>query len=92
METRYYITIFKSKNHAMQVYYTLEKLGYKKFQLISTPCEIKAGCSYSIKFFDLDDFKIVKEVSTRLNIIIESLYRIQRKDKKKTNNNLSYLI
>lgn len=92
MEEKYYIAVFKSKNYAMQVNYVLEKLGHKEFQLISTPCEIKAGCNYSIKFLNLDDFEKIKEVSIKLDVAIDDLYRIQRKDGRKVIKNLNYLI
>lgn len=38
---KYYICLLSTKNYAMQVMYVLEKLGYKRFELIFTPYEIK---------------------------------------------------
>lgn len=57
---KYYIAVFKSKNYAVQLYYKLEKAGYGMFQLISTPCQLRGGCSYSIKFSRLNDINYFK--------------------------------
>ncbi|WP_416197858.1 MAG: Se-S-carrier domain-containing protein [Sporanaerobacter sp.] len=91
-DEKYYIAVFKSKNYAIQIQYILENLGYSCFQLISTPCELKAGCSYSIKFKDINYLEILKRETSKLNTDIESLYCIERKNGKKTIKNLNYLI
>ncbi len=45
----YYLVVFQSKNHALLIYKILESKGYDFFKLVSTPCFLKSGCSYSIK-------------------------------------------
>lgn len=76
--SEYYITLFESKNQAIHLYYILERKGYCNFQLVSTPCNLKAGCSYSIKFNKLDDFKIIKQASDKLKMKITDVYIIKR--------------
>lgn len=80
---KYYIVVFNSKNVAIQTYYDLEKKGYTRFQLISTPCKIKAGCSYSIKLNDLNDINLILNESKATNEILKDIYMIERKDGKK---------
>ena len=71
---RYYICAFTSKNMAMYLFSILDRLGYKEFQLISTPCEIKAGCSYSIKFSNIKYLDILKREAKKLDIDIVDIY------------------
>ncbi|WP_077367782.1 DUF3343 domain-containing protein [Anaerosalibacter sp. Marseille-P3206] len=92
IEDKYYIAIFKSKSYAIQINYILENLGYKNFQLVSTPCQIQAGCGYSIKFKEMRQLDILKREARSLNTNIESLYCIERKNGSKTIKNLNYLI
>ncbi|WP_352418528.1 putative Se/S carrier-like protein [Proteiniborus sp.] len=77
---KYYITVFKSKNYAVQLYYKLEKSGYGIFQLISTPCHLRGGCSYSIKFNKLNDLNYLKQYSRDFSEEIQGLYCVERKD------------
>ncbi len=91
-EEKYYLAIFKSKNYAIQINYILENLGYRNFQLVSTPCEIQAGCGYCIKFREVKDLEILKSESKNIHVNIESLYCIERKGGMKTIKNLNYLI
>ncbi|HSH37062.1 DUF3343 domain-containing protein [Schnuerera sp.] len=79
MDYKYYIIVFKSKNMAVYTFSILEKLGYKNFQLISTPCGIKAGCSYSIKFKNIRYFNIIKKEAKKINAEIEGVYLVERK-------------
>lgn len=79
----YYIVVFNSKNVAIQTYYNLEKKGNMKFQLISTPCKIKAGCSYSIKFNDLRDINMLLNESKSMSKNLKDIYLVERKDGKK---------
>lgn len=92
IEEKYYIAVFKSKSYAIQINYVLENLGYNNFQLVSTPCEIQAGCGYSIKFKGMQDLEILKRESKSLHVNIESLYLIERKGGRKTIKNLNYII
>ena len=92
IEEKYYLAIFKSKNYAIQINYILENLGYRNFQLVSTPCEIQAGCGYCIKFRDVKDLDILKSESKSIHVNIERLYCIERKGGMKTIKNLNYLI
>lgn len=80
---KYYIIVFNSKNVAIQIYYNLETKGNTKFQLISTPCKIKAGCSYSIKFNDLRDINMLLNESKHINKNSNDIYLVERKDGKK---------
>ena len=77
---RYYICAFATKNMAIYLFSILDGLGYKEFQLISTPCEIQAGCSYSIKFTNIKDLDILKREAKNLNIEIGDIYFFERKD------------
>lgn len=81
---RYYIYAFTSKNMAMYLFSILDRLGYKEFQLISTPCEIKAGCSYSIKFSNIKYLDILKREAKKLDIDIVDIYFFERKDGKRS--------
>ena len=80
---RYYICAFSTKNIAMYIFSNLNRLGYEEFQLISTPCEIQAGCSYSIKFANIKDLDILKEKAKNLDIEIGDIYFFERKDGKR---------
>ena len=65
---KYYIAVFQSRNHALQLYQYLNRQKYTQYELISTPCKIKAGCSYSIKFIDLNEHELLKNVANKANI------------------------
>lgn len=80
---KHYICVFKTKNMAIYTLTTLERLGYKNFQLISTPCEIKAGCNYSIKFNDIDYLDILEKQAKKIGAEIQNIYLIERKEGKK---------
>lgn len=81
IEDIYYIAVFDSRNHAMQLYQHLKKNNLYQFQLISTPCKIKAGCSYSIKFTDLKDLELLKSEALNINKNITSIYLAERVNK-----------
>lgn len=76
----YYLAVFKSKNYAVQLHYKLEKAGYGIFQLVSTPCQLKGGCSYSIKFYKLSDVNYLKKYSTDFDEDISGIYYAEKKD------------
>ena len=91
-EEIYYIVIFKSKNYTMQIFSMLEKLGYRKFELIPTPISIGIGCNYSIKFKNLKDLLIVKDAAYNMDVQIKNLYSIEKKDGRKIIQDKSHLI
>lgn len=88
----YYIAVFNSKNHAIQLYYILEKKGYRKFQLISTPCQVKGGCSYSIKFNNLSDLKYLEKEALKFNKFMVQVYLVKRIEGKKVIKKLDNII
>ncbi len=88
----YYIILFNSKNHAIHLNYLLEKKGYRKFQLISTPCRLSKGCSYSLKFNKLSDLEYLKRENKNLSQLVNGIYEVQRIKGKKTYKKLHYVI
>ena len=67
LEQEYYIAVFHSRNHAVQLYQYLKRKNILLFQLISTPCKLKTGCSYSLKINRLRDLDLLKEEINQLN-------------------------
>ncbi len=88
----YYLAIFKSKNHAVHLNSILQKKGYRKFQLISTPCKIEHGCSYSLKCEKLNDLQYLKTESKSLKDLISGIYHVQRVNGKKQYKEIHYMI
>lgn len=88
----YYLAIFKSKNHAIQLNSILQKKGYRKFQLISTPCSISHGCSYSLKYEKQADIQYIKREKENLRELISGIYQVQRINGKKQYKKIHYLI
>ena len=82
MSNNYYLSIFKTKNQAVFLYSILESMGYDNFQIISTPCTIKAGCNYSIKFSNLKYADILYKEAKELGIEAPDIYVAERKDGK----------
>ncbi len=80
---KYYIAMFATKNHAVQVYYVLEKKGFANFQLISTPCRLQPGCGLCIRFNSLEDLKKLRRITNQYNRKIKQVYYIERKNGKK---------
>lgn len=78
MEYKYYVAVFDSKNHAIYLNQFLKKKKIEGFELISTPCSIKAGCSYSIKFNDLEQHKILLEEAKLIDKQISAFYVVKR--------------
>lgn len=68
MDHNYYIAVFETKNKAVFLYSILETMGYKNFQLVSTPCTIKVGCNYAIKFVNVRYADILAKEAKELNI------------------------
>lgn len=46
----YYLCVFNSRSHTLFVYNLFEKEGKDIFQLVATPCVLRTGCGYAIKF------------------------------------------
>ncbi|SDK54799.1 DUF3343 domain-containing protein [Natronincola ferrireducens] len=77
----YYIAVFDSRNYAVQLYQHLKRMRYKQFQLVSTPCVLNAGCSYSIRFDELEDYHILSREAEKLKKDIISIYEAKRVDR-----------
>ncbi|MCC5911508.1 MAG: DUF3343 domain-containing protein [Clostridiaceae bacterium] len=90
LSDKYYIAVFDSKNHAVQVYQYLKQKKYQQFQLISTPCRIRAGCSYSIRFLTLEDYDILLKEVGDINKKIASIYEAEKVDKKRVLKELKF--
>jgi len=88
MKDKYYIAVFQSRNHAIQLYQYLNKQKYNQYELISTPCKIKAGCSYSIKFTDFNDYKLLENIATKSGRNILAIYEISRQNGKRVLNKI----
>lgn len=73
----YYLYVFESKNHGIFIYNLLESEGYKNFQLVSTPCGIKAGCSYSIKFLNWNYSEVIDKRIEEYNLKKPRIYFIK---------------
>lgn len=83
IQDQYYIAVFDSRNHAMQLYQYLKKNNFSQFQLITTPCKIKAGCSYSIRFNKLEDYNLLLLEATKISKKISAIYMVRRVNKKR---------
>lgn len=67
MDDKYYLAAFKSRNQAIYLYSLFQEED-RNIKLISTPCILKVGCSYSLKFYNksyielilkyVDDYKL----------------------------------
>lgn len=64
----HYVCVFESKNHAVMLYTLFEKRGYDYFNIISTPCSLNRGCSYSLKFFNKAYIDLINREAESLNI------------------------
>lgn len=80
MKRQYYLAVFETKNKAVYLYSILESMGYVNFQLVSTPCTIKAGCNYSIKFNNIKYADILIKEAEELNIGVTDIYFAEIKD------------
>ena len=82
MKMNYYLAAFDTKNKAVFLHSTLESMGYKNFQLVSTPCALKAGCNYAIKFGDIRYANILVKESKVLGIDIPDIYFADKRNGK----------
>jgi hypothetical protein len=78
IESKYYLAVFESRNHAIQLHQYLQRSKLMQFELVSTPCKIKAGCSYSIKFDNLNELEILLMEARAFKKEIASVYLVQR--------------
>ena len=76
--SNYYLVVFKSKNHAMLLYTLLESKNYDFMKLISTPCNLKAGCSYSMKVLDKSHLETIKQEADGAHIKNLKLYYVEK--------------
>ncbi len=78
IERKYYLAVFESRNHAIQLHQHLQRNQLTQYELVSTPCKIKAGCSYSIKFEDLTELdKLVQEAKS-IRKTVTAVYVVER--------------
>lgn len=89
-KNNYYLIVFKSKNYAVQLYYKLEKTSYNVFQLVSTPCQIKGGCTYSLKFYRISDLNYIMKYIPNFNEEVFGIYNVVRKNGKKVYNPIDF--
>lgn len=77
MDREYYLAVFDSKNHAIYVHQYLKRMGAEGFELVSTPCKIKSGCSYSIKFLRSEDHHVLDRAAAAINKRIGGYYLVK---------------
>lgn len=74
----HYIAVFKSRNHAMNIFYALEA-EIPSIKLISTPSKISGGgCSFSIEFNDLNKLKHFKDINNNVEEVIFAVYLVEK--------------
>lgn len=78
IERNYYLAVFESRNHAIHLHQYLQRNKLMQFELVSTPCKIKAGCSYSIKFDNLNELDLLVREARTINKEIASVYVVER--------------
>lgn len=87
---KYYLAILNSKNHAIKIFYTLQKKGIGHFNLVSAPCQLKKGCNYSLKFDNIDHFNILADLlEDKSNV---ELYQVVRSNGTKHLNKIDIII
>lgn len=70
----YYFVIINTRNQAIALYYSMERRALPFYQLISTPCHIRAGCNYAIKFNTLKHYQILKKEAALHKVQLGELY------------------
>lgn len=78
IERKYYLAVFESRNHAIQLHQHLQRNKLLQFELVSTPCKIKAGCSYSIKFDNLNELGLLTAEAKSIKKTIAAVYVVER--------------
>lgn len=74
----HYLCVFESKNHTLYLMKELESSVHKNFQLVSTPCGLKAGCSYSIKFPHIAYLKTISKKVDELKLEAPRIFMAQK--------------
>ncbi len=78
IERKYYLAVFESRNYAIQLHQHLQRNQLMQYELVSTPCKIKAGCSYSIKFQDLNELDRLLQEAKSIRKTIAGVYVVER--------------
>ncbi len=81
IEDKYYIAVFASKNHAIHLLQHVNTIDRHRYELISTPCKIKSGCSYSIKSNTLEDCSFLAQEAKKLDKTILNIYEAEKINK-----------
>ncbi|HEY8361479.1 MAG TPA: DUF3343 domain-containing protein [Tissierellaceae bacterium] len=68
MNDNFYLSVFQTKNQAIFLHSRLQSKGHTGVKLVSTPCSIKAGCNYSIKFRNKNYIDILKKEAKEIGI------------------------
>lgn len=89
MKMNYHLAVFDTKNKAVFLYSILETMGYKNFQLVSTPCALNTGCNYAIKFGDIRYADIIVKEAKELGIGIPDIYFSDKRNGKQYYNKVS---
>ncbi len=74
----YYLITFQSKNHAVLLYTILDSKQINEIQLVSTPCSLKVGCSYSLKVLNKNFLKDIVKEAINAGINNYRIYHAQR--------------
>lgn len=88
MVDNFYISVFQTKNHAVYLFSRLQSKGLAGIQLVSTPCSIKAGCNYAIKFRSKNYIDVIKKESQELGINKLDIYFAKRVNGRLTYNKI----
>ena len=80
----YYLIVFESKNHAVLLYTLLESKGNNVCQLVSTPCALKAGCTYSIRVPHRSYFSMIKSETEEVKLGNYKIYYVDKVNGKTT--------
>lgn len=74
----YYLFVFESKNHAVLLYTILESKQNNVAQLVSTPCSLKSGCTYSLKVTHEKYLESIAKEAEEVGIKKYRIYHVQR--------------
>ncbi len=85
MINKYYLCVFKSSNHAFLIFNLLQEEGKDLFQLMATPCILRVGCGYSIRFFHKSYMDLILKKIKENDISIPQFYLAD-----KINGNMKY--
>lgn len=74
----YYLCVFESKNHAILLYTLLESEANNVCQLVSTPCSLKAGCTYSIRVPHKSYLSLVEREAQTAGLKAPKIYYVEK--------------